>query len=164
MLGTQHATITAFPSLGGSHHGYRSQIARFNGIRYHPDLSNCQVFDENLDRLPRQKGHWLPRASTNVFQTHDLQTWCIRQHHHQWHQQVYQSILRQSSLPPQYQSPTPNRIPPADGWLSWTAEPNNVTVPPSTLELRAWLLSRIVTTGGTCVNQLYSQFHADDTL
>jgi len=163
MLWTQHATVTAYSSLGGTYHGYCYWLARINGIRLHQDPGNRQPFDQYGDLLPLQKRHWLPRTSTNVFRTHDLQTWYTRQCHHQWRQRVYESILRQNLLPSQYQLPILNRIPPADRWLNWTVELNNGTIPPSIPQLRAGQLGPIVTTGRICVNQLRPPFHTDDT-
>jgi len=147
-LWTQRASATAFLSLGGTYHGLRYRLARVNGIGIHWDPGNRRPFDYNGDLPPLQKEYWLPRASTNVFQTRDLQTQCTRQYHYWLRQGVYQSILGQSLLPPQHQSLTLDRFPPADRQSNWAAESVNGAVPSSLLQLRAGQLGWIVTAGG----------------
>jgi len=81
-LWTQHATASAFSSLGGTDHGLRYRLARVNGVGIHRDPGNCRPFDQNGNLPPLQKGYWLPRPSTNVFRTRDLLTQCTSQYHH----------------------------------------------------------------------------------
>jgi len=56
-LWTEHASVTTFSSLGGTHHGFRYRLARLNGIGIPRDLGNRRPFHKNGDLPPLKKGY-----------------------------------------------------------------------------------------------------------
>jgi len=163
MLWTQHASFTTVSSLGGTYNGFRYLLAKVNGILIHQDLGNPWLFNQYGDLPPLQEGQWPPRASTYVLWSHDLEMGCNMQYHHRSRQWVYQSILGQSLLPPHYQSPALECLPPADGPSNQTAAPNDGAVPQNLFQLRPGQLGQIITTGRVCLQHLHLQFNSDDT-